>query len=96
MYVHLVLFNLGPGMQEKAEKIASEAGKGYPLLKGFKGVTFFGDSTVGEYGSMSLWESLEDVENALKISKPRLDQDLGGLEKAPRKVHISEVYQPRE
>jgi len=94
MYVHLVLFNLGPGMQEKAEKIASEAGKGYPLLKGFKGVTFFGDSTVGEYGSMSLWESLEDLENALKISKPRLDQDLSGLEKAPRKVHMSEVYQP--
>jgi heme-degrading monooxygenase HmoA len=95
MYVHLVLFNLGPGMQEKAEKIASDAGKGYPLLKGFKGVTFFGDSTVGEYGSMSLWESLEDLQNALKISKPRLDQDLSGLEKAPRKVHISEVYQPR-
>jgi heme-degrading monooxygenase HmoA len=94
MYVHLVLFNLGPGMQEKAEKIASDAGKGYPLLKGFKGVTFFGDSTVGEYGSMSLWESLEDLQNALKISKPRLDQDLSGLEKAPRKVHMSEVYQP--
>jgi heme-degrading monooxygenase HmoA len=94
MYVHLVLFNLGPGMQEKAEKIASDAGKGYPLLNGFKGVTFFGDSTVGEYGSMSLWESLEDLQNALKISKPRLDQDLSGLEKAPRKVHMSEVYQP--
>jgi heme-degrading monooxygenase HmoA len=96
MYVHLILFNLGPGMQEKAEKMASEASKGYPLLKGFKSVTFFGDSTVGEYGNMSLWESLEDLENARKITKSRFDQDLSGLEKAPRKVHISEVYQPRE
>jgi len=96
MYVHLMLFNLGPGMQEKAEKMASEGSKGYPLLKGFKGVTFFGDPTVGEYGNMSLWESLEDLENARKITKPRFDQDLSGLEKAPRKVHMSEVYQPRE
>lgn len=95
MHVHLILFNLGPGMQEKAEKMAAEASQGYPLLKGFKSVTFFGDPIVGEYGNLSIWESLEDLENARKITKTRFDEDLSGLEKEPRKIHISEVFQPK-
>ncbi|MFQ5861443.1 MAG: hypothetical protein ACE5IG_07855, partial [Dehalococcoidia bacterium] len=41
-------------------------------LKGFKGVTFLADETVGEYGGLSLWETKEDAEAATSALRPWL------------------------
>ena len=63
--------------------------------KGFKRVTFFGDETVGEYGSLSLWESKEDAEAAAAVIGPKLQQAVSGIAKEPPTRRFFEVYEPK-
>jgi heme-degrading monooxygenase HmoA len=57
MYAQLVMLTLGPETRSTGEKLADQFAPALRTLKGFKGVTFFGDEIVGEYASLSLWES---------------------------------------
>jgi heme-degrading monooxygenase HmoA len=70
MYAHLVIFTLGPGMRSTAEKLADQLAPVYRTVKGFKSITFLGDDKAGEDGSLSLWESKEDVEAFRKVAGP--------------------------
>ncbi len=95
MYAQLVIITLGPGTRSTGEKLADQFAPALRTLKGFKGVTFFGDETVGEYGTLSLWETKEDVEAAAAVLGPKLEQAVSGIAKAPPTRRFFEVYEPK-
>jgi len=95
MYAQLVMLTLGPGTRSTGEKLADQFAPALRALKGFKRVTFFGDETVGEYGSLSLWESKEDVEAAAAVLGPKLEQAVSGIAKVPPTRRFFEVYEPK-
>ena len=95
MYAQLVMLNIGPGMRPIGEKLASQFILVLKSMKGFKGVTFFADVKVGEYGSLSLWESKEDAEAAAATTGPKLEQALSGVVKEQPTRRLFEVYEPK-
>ena len=95
MYAQLVMLTLGPGMRSTAGKIADQFAPALKTLKGFKRVIFIGDETTGEYGSLSLWESKEDAEAAAAVMRPKLEQAVSGIAKAPPTRRFFEVYEPK-
>jgi len=95
MYAQLVMLSLGPRTRSTAEKLADQFAPALRALKGFKRVTFLGDETVGEYGSLSLWESKEDAEAAGAVMGPQLEQAVSGIAKGPPTHRFFEVYEPK-
>ena len=95
MYASLVMLTLGPGTRSTGDKLADQFAPALKTLKGFKRVTFFGDEAVGEYGSLSLWESKEDVEAAAAVIGPQLEQAVSGIVKGPPTRRFFEVYEPK-
>ena len=95
MFVSLSMITIGTEMRSAAEKIADQGFSTLKTLKGFKGVTFFGDVTTGEYGSLSLWESKEDAEAAAAVMGPKVEQAVSGIAKAPPTRRFYEVYEPQ-
>ena len=95
MYASLSMITLGQGMRSTAEKIADQSVPTLKALKGFKGVTFLGDVTVGEYSSLSLWESKEDAEAAAAVMAPKVEQAVSGIAKKPPTRRFFEVYKPK-
>ncbi len=95
MYASLVMLTLGPGKRSTGEKLADQFAPALKTLKGFKRVTFLGDEAVGEYGSLSLWESREDVEAAAAVIGPQLEQAVSGIAKGPPTRRFFEVYEPK-
>ena len=95
MYASLSIIKLGPGMRSTAEKIADQSVPTLKAMKGFKGVTFLGDVTVGEYSSLSLWESKEDAEAAAAVMAPKVEQAVSGIAKEPPTRRFFEVYEPK-
>ena len=78
MFVRLVLFKFGPGMQDAAERLASDLGPQIQSLDGCQSVTFFGDETDGQYGIFVLWDSQENADSAANVIAPQLQQHLAG------------------
>ena len=95
MYASLIMLTLGPGMRSAGEKLADQFAPALKTLKGFKKVTFLGDDTVGEYASLSVWESKEDVEAAAAVIGPKLEQAVSGIAKSPPTRRFFEVYEPK-
>ena len=95
MYAQLFMLTLGPGMRSTAEKLADQFAPALKALKGFKRVTFFGDELVGEYGSLSIWESKDDAEAAGAVMGPQLEQAVRGIVKGPPTRRFFEVYEPK-
>ncbi|EEG77906.1 antibiotic biosynthesis monooxygenase family protein [Dethiobacter alkaliphilus] len=94
MYATLVMFNIGPGMQEQATGMADQFAQLHATLKGFKSSTFFSDEAKGDYGAFSLWETNEDAEAALGTAGPKLQEALKDIVQEPPTVRIFEVYLP--
>ena len=95
MYAQLSMIKLGPGTRSSAEKLANQFD---PILKtftGFKKVTSFGDDVVGEYGSLSIWESKEETEAAAAVLSKKLEQAVSGIAKVPPFRKIFEVSEPK-
>ena len=95
MNASLIMLTLGPGMRSAGEKLADQFAPALKTLKGFKRVTFLGDDTVGEYASLSVWESKEDVEAAAAVIGPKLEQAVSGIAKSPPTRRFFEVYEPK-
>ena len=95
MYAQLVMLTLEPGMRSTGEKLADQFAPALRSLKGFKSVTFFGDEMVGEYASLSLWESKEDAESASAVIGPKLEQAVSGVIKGQPIRRFFEVYEPK-
>jgi heme-degrading monooxygenase HmoA len=95
VYAHLILFMLGPDKGSIAEEVADQFAPAYRSVKGFKSITFLGDDTTGEYGSISLWESKEDLEAFRKVAGPRLEEALSGKVLGPPSIRMFKVYTPQ-
>ncbi len=95
MYAQLLMLKLGGGMRSIGEKLADQSFLAIKTLKGFKGITFFGDVESGEYASLSIWESKEDAEAAAAVTGPKTEQAVKGIAKAPPTRQIYEVYEPK-
>ncbi|MFC1908073.1 antibiotic biosynthesis monooxygenase family protein [Chloroflexota bacterium] len=95
MYASLVMLTLGPGTRSTGEKLADQFAPALKTLKGFKRVTFLGDEAVGEYGSLTLWESKEDAKTAAAVIGPQLEQAVSGIVKGPPTRRFFEVYEPK-
>lgn len=95
MYAQLVLFPLGLGMRTEAEQMADEFNLLHKGIKGFKSATFLGDDSNGNYGSLSIWETPEDLQAASEILRPKLQEALSGIAKGEPTVQIFEVYEPK-
>ena len=93
MYARLVLFTLGSGMRLTAEKVMGRFPAGMRAAKGFKGVTFLGDDTTGQYGALVLWESKGDAEAHFEVAFPQLQSALEGIAKAPPTATLFEVVE---
>ena len=98
MYARLNMFTLGPGTRLAAEQLVAQFDPLFKAQKGLKSITFFGDDTVGEYASFSIWETREDAETANAALLPQLQEALRGagvqIQGAPIQ-RIAEVYEPR-
>lgn len=94
MYAALTLFTLGPGTREIVDKSGEEFGPLLQGMKGFKGMTMFGDYDTGEYGGFTLWETKEDAEAALAATEAPMKEGLGDLLKGPRTRKVFEVWEP--
>jgi hypothetical protein len=94
MYAQLVLFTLGSGMRSQAEKIADEFNVAHKPLKGYKSAIFLGDDANGEYGSLTTWETPDDLKSATDILRPKLTSALSGISKGPPTIRIFDVYKP--
>ena len=95
MYARLVMLTIGPGMRSTGEKLADQFAPALKSLKGFISVTFFADVEVGEYASLSLWESKGDAEAAAAAMDPKLEQAVSGVVKEKPTRRSFEVYQPK-
>ena len=95
MYASLIMLTIGPGMRSTGEELANQFTPVLKSMKGFKGVTFFADVEVGEYGSFSIWESKEDAEAAAATTGPRLEQAVSGIVKEQPTRRFFEVYEPK-
>jgi len=95
MYAQLVMLTIGPGMRSTGEGLADQFGSALKSLKGFISVTFIGNVEVGEYGSLSIWESKEDAEAAAAAMGPKLEQAVSGIVKEQPTRRFFEVYEPK-
>ena len=95
MYARLIMFTLGPGMRTESEKIADQFAAVHKNMKGFKGATFLGDDSIGEYGALSIWESKDDAEASSASLRPKLEQALSGIAKGPPTSRLFDIYEPK-
>ena len=95
MYAQLLTLSIGPGARSTAQNIADQFALALRAMKGFNTITFFGDDTTGEYGSLTLWETKEDAEAAAVVMGPKLEQAVSGIAKAPPNRRFFEVYEPK-
>ena len=95
MYAQLVMFTIGPGMRAKAEQIADKFNLAHKNLKGFKNATFLGDHSIGDYSSVAIQETPEDLQAASNILRPKLQEALSGIAKGEPTVRVFEVYEPK-
>ena len=95
MHALLLLFPLGPGMSATAEKLGDQFSPVHKAAKGFKSETFLADDITGEYGSITLWESKEDIEAFSEAAAPRLQEVLSDIAKGPPSTRLFEVYEPK-
>jgi heme-degrading monooxygenase HmoA len=93
-YAALVVFTLGPGTREIADKAGEQFGGMLQAMKGFKGMTMLADYDAGEYAGMTLWETKEDAEAALAATQPVMKESLGALMKGPPTGKLYQVWEP--
>lgn len=87
----------GPDQQQQAFELADEVNKMYLAAKGCQWVKFWYDSSTGETGSVSLWDSQDDVEVFLKSDayKP-IPEKLKSLMKGEMSSKVYKVYEPKK
>jgi heme-degrading monooxygenase HmoA len=95
MYAQLLMLTIGPGMRSTGGGLADQVAPALKSQKGFISVIFFGDVEVGEYCSLSIWESKEDAEAAAAAMGPKLDQAVSGIVKGEPIRRFYEVYEPK-
>lgn len=95
MYARYIVLTLGTANRPLAEKICDEAAEKYAQQRGFKSVTFLFDDALGEYASLSLWDSRDDAEAGADALRPWLLEVTAGQLLAPPEARFFEGYEPK-
>ncbi len=95
MYAQMLILKTAPGKRSEAEKLADQAFAALKGVKGFKGVTYFGDPDNNEYGSCYLWETKEDLDAVMKEFMPKMQEATNALAIEPPFRRIYQVYEPK-
>lgn len=82
-------------MRSTAEKLADQFAPVYRDAKGFISATCFGDDASGEYRSLTLRQSKEDIDSFNEVARPQLEKALSGIAKGPPSRQVFEVYEPK-
>ena len=95
MYAQLFIMKLGPGKRTEAEKIADKYHNLYKGMKGFVSSMYPGAPETGEYVSVNVWKSLEDLQAAAQTVRPIFEKEDGGKLQGPPDIRVYEVYEPK-
>jgi len=95
MYALLMTFKTAPEKRADVEKIADQAFTQSKGMKGFKSEVYLFDTMNNEYGSLSVWETKEDMEVAVGTIAPKLGEADKTLMIEPPIRRIYEVYEPK-
>jgi heme-degrading monooxygenase HmoA len=97
--VRVVHFTAVSAEQQQAvmKLVDSEINKAYSSAKGFKWVKYLLDSKTLETGSVSLWDSREDLEAFLKSDAYKgIPEKLKPFMKGPMTSTVFDVYEPKK
>ena len=95
MYALLMTFKTAPDKRADVEKVADQAFAQSKGMKGFKSEVYLFDTVNNEYGSLSIWETKEDMEAAASMIAPKLHEAHKLLAIEPPIRRIYEVYEPK-
>ena len=95
MYALLMTFKTAPDKRADVEKVADQAFAQSKGMKGFKSEVYLFDTVNNEYGSLSIWETKEDMEAAISVIAPKLREAHTPLVIEPPIRRIYEVYEPK-
>jgi heme-degrading monooxygenase HmoA len=95
MYALLITFKTAPGKLADVKKVADQAFAQSKGMKGFKSEAYLLDTVNNEYGSLSVWETKEDMETAFTTISPKLQDAYQPLVIEPPIRRIYEVYEPK-
>lgn len=95
MYARLFKVVLGPETRQIGERIADFFDPLLHELAGFHGVTYFADHEVGEYCSLTLWDSEETANESAEFVYPLLTKMLTSAYQWAPQFQMYEVYQPK-
>ena len=93
VYCRVFHFDFKPGHGEAVRTLARQAREIMEQQPGFRGVTFFADYENGRGGAMSLWDSVEAIEDYVRSSSGIMRVATAGLFIGQPKSLIAEVLQ---
>ena len=93
-YCRVFHFDFKPGNDRAVRLLAQQAREIMERQPGLRSVTFFADYANGHGGAVSLWDSVEDIENYVKSSSGIMRVATAGLFIDTPKSLIAEVLEP--
>ena len=94
MYARLLKFNTDPSRRSEVEAVADRAFAIAKQQQGFISIHFIISPDESEYGSFSLWESMDDAETGGGAIRAQLEETLQDLATAAPTVDVYEIYKP--
>lgn len=92
MFARLVMFKVAPGHRREVEALADEVHAYMKLAHGYQRAEFFLNEKEHEYGGLSVWDSMEDIEHVAEVLNFRLHKVLKGIAEGAPSIHTYEVY----
>ncbi|MFC1956335.1 hypothetical protein ACFLWZ_07485 [Chloroflexota bacterium] len=93
MYAEWLMFHTEPRMFQTAAKILPRFASLHESLKGFKNQTFVGNDETGDYGCLSVWESEEDLDIAMKTCVPEFEKAISNIVKETHTINAFKVFE---
>jgi len=94
MYARSVLCSLPLTGRMTMESVAAEIARAYPDRPGFRELSFLFNDRLGEYITLSLWDTREQAEEVGRLGLPERHQYLVPVLQGPPLVRVYEVYEP--
>ncbi len=94
MYARFLKFNTDPSRRSEVEAVADRAFEIAKKQQGFISIHFVISSNESEYGSFSLWESMDEAEAGGDAIRSQIGATLQELATAPPTIDVYEVYKP--
>jgi len=95
MYARLFKVVLGPDTRQAAEGIADFFDPLLHELAGFREAIYFADYEVGEYGSLTMWDSEDSANESAALVYSLLTKMVTSIYQWAPQFQVFEVYQPK-